>query len=56
MRTYDKWEYKTLSFTFKDDPAEMHKALNQAGEEGWELVSTTTVSVAKIVCVFKRPK
>lgn len=61
-----KWEYKTIKVVqepkgiFGRKNFDPDKELNALGEEGWELVSTHTVSVGSskggIQAIFKRPK
>lgn len=61
-----RWEYATLKMEStgflggKVDTTELHKLLNQAGMEGWELVSAFDTNQYEgrtryIVLVMKRP-
>lgn len=57
-----KWEYKIINIrseNYRLDPAKV-PALNELGEEGWELISITSVNFKtgatdNIAMVFKRP-
>jgi hypothetical protein len=50
-----KWEYKFYAYQAFNNPEEdITKALNDLGNEGWELVSITSGGLAYIF-VFKRP-
>jgi hypothetical protein len=63
-----KFEYKILQFQLEKDrmripgynPEELEKALNQLGNEGWELVAqlprTSVAAEYSAVFVFKREK
>lgn len=69
-----KWEYKTISIPIKDSLSEYNKdvsketdkILNALGNEGWELVSTSSViahsvmsggtTTTKFIFSFKRKK
>jgi hypothetical protein len=57
-----KWEYKIINIRSENYRLDPNSAtqLNQLGEEGWELVSITsvnfkTVATDNIAMVFKRP-
>ncbi|WP_256758121.1 DUF4177 domain-containing protein [Cohnella sp. WQ 127256] len=64
----ERWEYKTLKMkigTFwggvKVDESEFETVLNQAGEQGWELVSSVDTSQYQgqskdLICIMKRRK
>lgn len=60
-----KYEYKTTVIDAKGflggkiDATEFNQSLNEMGQEGWELVETTSSnqsygSTRYIICVFKR--
>lgn len=61
------WEYKTVSFNTKGSWARIEfnemqftRMLNEQGQDGWELVSTTSLHevqgrTAELIVVFKRP-
>jgi hypothetical protein len=62
-----QWEYKTVTMRArgflggKVDQAELDQTLNEAGREGWELVSVFDTSQGSgqtrdVVAVFKRPR
>ncbi len=58
-----QWEYKIINIrseNYRLDPAAAHE-LNRLGDDGWELVSITSVNFKtgatdNIAMVFKRPK
>jgi hypothetical protein len=58
-----QWEYKIINIrseNYRLDPAAAHE-LNRLGDEGWELVSITSVNFKtgatdNIAMVFKRPR
>jgi hypothetical protein len=63
-----KWEYRIMKFEAKKnfffgtnniDAKAMHTKLNQAGQQGWELVTamdtTDTAGTIFIIYTFKRP-
>jgi len=58
-----RWEYKIINIrseNYRLDPAAI-RDLNPLGEEGWELISITSVNFQtgatdNIAMVFKRPK
>lgn len=63
----DKWEYKTLKFKTKGfwggvmDLEDFEYALNQMGDDGWELVSCFDTSQSQgssreVIAVFKKQK
>ncbi|MFA5792193.1 MAG: DUF4177 domain-containing protein [Candidatus Paceibacterota bacterium] len=68
----NKYEYKVISLhpttkgwkALKIDSIMIEQTLNEIGNEGWELVSTTAYILdmtlgtgeAKLIFVFKRPK
>lgn len=49
IRMGRRFEYKVVSFCFKDE----QKALNELGEEGWELVCSYCLG---LYLIFKREK
>ncbi|MCH5241783.1 MAG: DUF4177 domain-containing protein [Muribaculaceae bacterium] len=57
----DKWEYKILEIK-QDNEYWVNKRLNDAGNEGWELVTFTNYQESSymgekeysMVCIFKR--
>lgn len=56
-----KWEYKTIQFIRKNfwtsslDTQEIRDRLNEAGQDGWELVSfATSFGMQRGVAVLKR--
>jgi len=61
-----RWEYRTVLFqphwqVANLDATELDTQLNQLGNDGWELVSTTSTSIGAgltrdLVLVFKRPR
>ncbi len=56
---YQRWEYKTFVLDAKkmNDPKYV-QPLNELGDQGWELVSTSpgNTVVSQMVYIFKRPK
>lgn len=63
----EKWEYKTLKFKTKGvfggiiDTEDFEYALNQLGDNGWELVSCFDTNQSQgasreVIAVFKRMK
>jgi hypothetical protein len=58
-----QWEYKIINIrseNYRLDPAAAHE-LNRLGDDGWELVSITSVNFKtgatdNIAMVFKRPR
>jgi Domain of unknown function (DUF4177) len=45
-----RWEYKTVTKLKQDDDA-----LNELGQQGWELVSATHLGGTNVRAFFKRP-
>ncbi|MGE0143281.1 MAG: DUF4177 domain-containing protein [Planctomycetota bacterium] len=62
----NRWEYRTLLFhpqwqVANLDAGELDTLLNRLGDEGWELVSSTSTSLGnglarELVMIFKRLK
>ena len=56
-----RWQYETVTikqgtFSFSINMDEMRKQMNEMGQKGWELVSTTHIpSGFGLILVFKRP-
>ena len=56
-----RWEYKVLPFskrfffTGEVNAAELAKALNELGREGWEVVSSSQNRMQKMLVILKRP-
>jgi hypothetical protein len=54
-----KWEHKTVRLSFTVTTEYMDKAFNELGEQGWELVTSNSVTLQSgghTNYVFKRPK
>ena len=52
-----KWEHYVISEDWELDSRQLMERLDQAGEDGWELVAVVhNRSVNRIVHYFKRPK
>ena len=57
----NRWQYETVTikqgaFSFAINVEDLKKQLNEMGQKGWELVSTTQLSSGYgLVLVFKRP-
>ena len=68
MENGKHWEYKTVKFpasggflSGKVDERSINIRLNELGEQGWELVTTSTTNMVygcsrDIMCIFKREK
>ena len=63
----EKYEYKVVAYDTKGffggnvEISQIEKQLNLLGNDGWEMVSSTTTSQSygaskSIVCIFKRKK
>ena len=54
-----KWEYNIASFTAPTgDYVALNRKMDEYGQEGWELLSSTYAvdeDIEGFVCVFKRP-
>lgn len=60
MAANQSWQYKLMSVKTdvwgRDDPEQLQAALNDAGRDGWELVSTLHATGAHVALLFfKRP-
>lgn len=54
----DSWEYRVKVFDTSADPKAIDQALNQLGEQGWELAGVLNIDQPRreTSVVFKRPK
>jgi hypothetical protein len=50
-----QWEYETYSVPLENDVPDFHKALNDLGEKGWELVGILPKEDSEVL-IFKRPR
>ena len=50
-----KWEYKSITFQILPGGVLLTNALNEHGQECWELVQCDSGDLMETICIFKRP-